>query len=78
MQVYELITCVRRANENAGNLISVVQFLINLFINRLGSSRCIYEVLSPCAGKIVGCKTVISLLLHNLRNKQTELKSSQG
>ena len=29
MQVYELITCVRRANENAGNLISVVQFLIN-------------------------------------------------
>ena len=29
MQVYELITCVRRANENAGNLISGVQFLIN-------------------------------------------------
>ena len=28
VQVYELITCVRRANENAGNLISVVQFLI--------------------------------------------------
>ena len=28
MQVYQLITCVRRANENAGNLISVVQFLI--------------------------------------------------
>ena len=27
-QVYELITCVRRANENAGNVISVVQFLI--------------------------------------------------
>ena len=32
MQVYELITCVRRANENAGNLISVVQFLINIYI----------------------------------------------
>ena len=30
MQVYELIACVRRANENAGNLISVVQFLINI------------------------------------------------
>ena len=28
VQVHELITCVRRANENAGNLISVVQFLI--------------------------------------------------
>ena len=28
MQVYELITCVWRANENAGNVISVVQFLI--------------------------------------------------
>ena len=28
VQVYELITCVRRANENAGNLISGVQFLI--------------------------------------------------
>ena len=28
LQVYELITCVRRANENVGNLISVVQFLI--------------------------------------------------
>ena len=26
--VYELIACVRRANENDGNLISVVQFLI--------------------------------------------------
>ena len=32
MQVYELITCVRRANENAGNLISLVQFLINIYI----------------------------------------------
>ena len=32
MQVYELITCVRRANENAGNLISGVQFLINVYI----------------------------------------------
>ena len=31
MQVYELITCVRRANENAGNLISVFQFLINIY-----------------------------------------------
>ena len=28
VQVYELITCFRRANENAGNLISGVQFLI--------------------------------------------------
>ena len=27
-QVYELITCVRRANENARNLMSIVQFLI--------------------------------------------------
>ena len=27
-QLCELIACVRRANENAGNLISVVQFLI--------------------------------------------------
>ena len=25
-------SCVRRANENAGNLISVVQFLINIFV----------------------------------------------
>ena len=32
VQVYELITCVRRANENAGNLISVVQFLIYIYI----------------------------------------------
>ena len=31
MQAYELITCVRRANENAGNVISVVQFLINIY-----------------------------------------------
>ena len=31
MQVYELITCVQRANENAGNVISVVQFLINIY-----------------------------------------------
>ena len=30
VQVYELITCVQLANENAGNLISVVQFLINI------------------------------------------------
>ena len=33
VQVYELITCVRRANENAGNLISGVQFLINVYIS---------------------------------------------
>ena len=32
MQVYELITCVRRAIENARNLISVVQFLINTYV----------------------------------------------
>ena len=32
VQVYELITCVRRANENAGNVISVVQFLIKMYI----------------------------------------------
>ena len=32
VQVYELITCVRRANENAGNLISVVQFLIYIYM----------------------------------------------
>ena len=32
MQVYKLITYVRRANENAGNLISVVQFLIYIYI----------------------------------------------
>ena len=31
MQVYELITCVQRVNENAGNVISVVQFLINIY-----------------------------------------------
>ena len=30
--VYELITCVQQANENAGNLISVVQFLIYIHI----------------------------------------------
>lgn len=29
---YELITCVRRANENARNLIPVVQFLIKLIM----------------------------------------------
>ena len=29
---FELITCSRRANENAGNLISVVQFLIKPYI----------------------------------------------
>ena len=33
MQVYGLITCVQRANENAGNLISVVQFLINIYLH---------------------------------------------
>ena len=34
VQVYELITCARQANKNAGNVISVVQFLIILFIVR--------------------------------------------
>ena len=33
VQVYELITCVRQTNENAGNLISGVQFLINIYIH---------------------------------------------
>lgn len=31
MQVYELVTCVRRPNENTRNLISLVQFLINIY-----------------------------------------------
>ena len=42
VQVYELITCVRRANENAGNLISVVQFLIIEYI--LGKFRKFWEL----------------------------------
>ena len=36
VQVYELITYVRRANENARNLISVVQFLI-IYLLKTGS-----------------------------------------
>ena len=39
VQVYELITCVRRANENARNLISGVQFLIIVII------RCTFSFL---------------------------------
>ena len=39
MQVYELITCVRQANENAGNLISVAEFLINLNVLISAMSR---------------------------------------
>ena len=35
VQVYELITCVRRANENAGNLMSVFQFLINIYSSKV-------------------------------------------
>ena len=31
MQVYELTTCVRRANDNAGKVTSVVQFLIYIY-----------------------------------------------
>ena len=34
VQEYELITCVQQGNENAGNLISVVQFLINKQLER--------------------------------------------
>ena len=30
-----MIACVRRANENAGNLISVVQFLIKGYIKQV-------------------------------------------
>ena len=35
MQVYELIACVQRANENSGNVgnvVSIVQFLTNKYI----------------------------------------------
>ena len=32
----ELIACIQKANENAGNLISVVQFLIIIFIHKIG------------------------------------------
>ena len=45
MQVYELITCVRRANENAGNLISLVQFLIYIYFfldENVFENGCIY------------------------------------
>ena len=46
MQVYELITCVHRANENAGNLISVVQFLI---ISNIQESHPALKILQPIA-----------------------------
>ena len=45
VQVYELITCVRRANENARNLISVVQFLIYFFSLQFTYIRLLFYVL---------------------------------
>ena len=47
VQVYELITCVQRANENAGNLISVVQFLINtdIYTNNMHTHKHIHTFL---------------------------------
>ena len=69
MQVYELITCVRRANENAGNLISGVQFLINIYIqpfSKTFSSRSIYiEVYFCLAERGQACMT--NFLLLNVR-----------
>ena len=45
---YELITCVRQANENATNLIPVVQFLINnhIFHNSILTHclHCLYQL----------------------------------
>ena len=35
VQEYEVITWIQLANENAGNLISVVQFLIAIYIRRV-------------------------------------------
>ena len=35
--VYEPITCVRRANENARSVIFVVQFLINIYMQYDGN-----------------------------------------
>ena len=55
MQVYELITCVRRANENAGNLISGVQFLINIYIY-------IYIYVCICVCVCVVCVCVYILI----------------
>ena len=49
VQVYELITCVQRANENAGNVISVGQFLINKYIyiyRRVDICRTAHRVLN--------------------------------
>ena len=53
MQVYELITFVQRVNENAGNLISVVQFLIYIYIEQsLNIYLYAFFSFSPCSGDI--------------------------
>ena len=52
MQVYELITCVQKANENAGYLISVVQFLIIMYIHSNSNLRKFRTIL-PFAGENV-------------------------
>ena len=52
VQVYELITCVRRANENARNLISVVQFsiktAIQVYWGHYNSPCRTYHLNGPC------------------------------
>ena len=61
MQVYGLITCVRRTNENAGNLISGVQFLINVYIvkgfavltNYCSSYSCVLFEIYPQVSKFM-------------------------
>ena len=63
VQVYELITSVRRANENAGNLISVVQFLINIYIY---IAAMIHRVNDPpsTTETLISMKNAMDHLLH--------------
>ena len=58
MQVYGLITCVRRANENAGNLISGVQFLINIYIY-----MCVFVYVCACVFIYLSLYMCVSIYL---------------
>ena len=75
VQVYELITCVRRANENAGNLISVVQFsIIHDILHDEYLSGWVFVLRQTGSSWTVNS----CFLLYNLRNEQKEREVARG
>ena len=76
VQVYELITCVRRANENAGNLISGVQFLKYIYIYKTELRILDFQLFHSLAGHRLSAHIpALWNMVNESKNKESWIKN---